>query len=363
MRLSREEIMRAATTAEGKLQRLVEYGKVRAIETLQNLQNNLPQDYLPRPREINFEPIFDSGVVKFQMKGKEPMGIHTHALHQVADKAGIPWTYMQTLREDKQADLLATNLNMRMHGSEADKYLVRVVNQEMRGFLSDKYRRMDSSPIVESYLRKATEFGAVPLECQCLDTKVYIKMALPHVYKPYEGEPVLVGMCFQNSDFGDGAISLKAWIMRLVCINGMLGEDGFRKVHLGARLDDISFSQKTYELDTQTMASAVTDVVQHVMNPEAITRRLELIKAAHEKKVDADKAIDDLQKGSKITKGEAKDIKEIFGSAEVEMLPPGNSAWRLSNAIALFAQKNEDGRALELEALAGQVVGLQQVAA
>ena len=192
MRLSREEIMRAATTAEGKLQRLVEYGKVRAIETLQNLQNNLPQDYLPRPREINFEPIFDSGVVKFQMKGKEPMGIHTHALHQVADKAGIPWTYMQTLREDKQAELLSHNLNTRMHGSDADKYLVRVVNQEMRGFLSDKYRRMDSSPIVASYLQKATEFGAVPLECQCLDTKVYIKMALPRILDWIEREKARV---------------------------------------------------------------------------------------------------------------------------------------------------------------------------
>ena len=88
----------------------------------------------------------------------------------------------------------------------------------------------------------------------------------------------------------------------------------------------------------------------------------ELIKEAHEKKVNATKALEGHQKAGKLNKAEVKDIKEIFKSAEVEKLPPGNTAWRLSNSISLFAQSVDGSRALELETLAGHVAGIQAAA-
>lgn len=41
----------------------------------------------------------------------------------------------------------------------------------------------------------------------------------------------------------------------------------------------------------------------------------------------------------------------------VELLPSGNSMWRLSNALSLFAQRHEcEGRRLKMEGLAGVVL-------
>jgi len=43
---------------------------------------------------------------------------------------------------------------------------------------------------------------------------------------------------------------------------------------------------------------------------------------------------------------------------DVELLPAGNTSWRLSNAVSWLAGQVEDGeRRLELEKVAGQLVG------
>lgn len=343
-----------------RLQALVKYGRENAVNALGRLQKEQPRDYLPEARQIRFAAPAQGG---FEMKmGRDTFTVHHHALSQLSEKTGIPYKYVQTLVDDHQGDLLADNFNRRLP-QDNTKYLVRVVNGETRGVLTDKYRRLDTVPILDNFLTKSKEFGAVPIHAKCMDTQVMVSMAMPTVVEPYPGEFMLYGLCFRNSDYGDGAISLKAWLMRLLCINGMVGEEGFRQIHLGARIDNIGFSQKTYELDTATMASAVGDVVQAVLAPEAVKLRLDKIRDAHEKKVNAEGAITDMQKTGKITKGEAHEIKQLFSSAEIELLPPGNSAWRLSNAISLFAQNVDDHRSIELETLAGEVVGLVKKAA
>jgi hypothetical protein len=60
---------------------------------------------------------------------------------------------------------------------------------------------------------------------------------------------------------------------------------------------------------------------------------------------------------SRTNKGEAAAIVEKFDSADVVELPPGQTVWRLSNAISWLAKNTEDDRRrLELERLAGEVM-------
>jgi hypothetical protein len=68
-------------------------------------------------------------------------------------------------------------------------------------------------------------------------------------------------------------------------------DDALRQVHLGGRLnDDIEYSRRTLNLDTEANASALKDVVRHTMGPATVNSYNEAIRLAHEQKIDAKEA-------------------------------------------------------------------------
>lgn len=55
--------------------------------------------------------------------------------------------------------------------------------------------------------------------------------------------------------------------------------------------------------------------------------------------------------------GQAQTVIDAYKSADIEMIPAGNNAWRLSNAISWIAGKEADGeKKLDLMKLAGRVL-------
>ena len=86
---------------------------------------------------------------------------------------------------------------------------------------------------------------------------------------------------------------------------------------------------------------------------------MKIIQALAETKVDADSIIDGLTKKGRLTLGEAKEVKALYSSADVEMLPPGQSMHRLTQALALFGGQQGTDKQMEFEKLSGEVAGLQ----
>ena len=352
---------RAADWATNKLEKIIQSGREQAIKTIQEVRDNQPKDHVVGHAALDFKTDGKSLNVMFPGVAA-PQSFHPHALVQLAERIDMPNAKKTTewLSDPEIIEDFADIITKKYRKQEGKKYLVRSVNQQVRGFLSDRFRRLDSAPIVESFIQTITDLGALPIKGRALDTKFYLKVVLPHILEPLPGEVMLFGAQLKNSDYGDGKLDVSGFIHRLRCTNLLMTEDGFSKVHLGRRLDEnIEFSQETYELDTKTMASAVRDVVRNVLAPEYVKDKVAYIKAIAEEKVDADAVIEGLRKKSKINKDEAGQLKELFSSAEVELLPPGQNQWRLSNAISLLAQRVEPERELELEALAGDVAGLQ----
>ena len=75
------------------------------------------------------------------------------------------------------------------------------------------------------------------------------------------------GARLSTSDYGDGALELRAFLMQGVCLNGMCRNSVMRQVHLGARLpENMGISQHTYELDTKTQASAIRDLTKSIFS-------------------------------------------------------------------------------------------------
>lgn len=358
---------RAADWATQKLQQIIATGKEKAIATIQEVQRMQPRDFVVPATTLQFEAKPTGLQAKLNNVSGPPFHFHPHAIEQVGERCDMPnpkkvveWM----LKEEGGAEDLARTLNRKFSKMKDRRFLVRSVNEgEIRGFLSDRFRRLDSAPIVESFIERITAHGALPIAGSVLDTKFYLKAVLPFILEPLPGEVMLWGAILRNSDFGDGKLEISGFAHRLRCTNLMMSEDGFAKVHLGSKLDDnIEFSQRTYELDTATTASAVKDVVDAVFMPDNVKKRMEVIQVLAKENTDPDAVLKGLRSKSKLSKEEASEVAKIFSSADIEMLPPGQNTWRLSNAIALLAQRVEPNRQLELEELAGEIASLRKVA-
>ena len=92
---------------------------------------------------------------------------------------------------------------------------MRSLGGELRGFLSDRYRRLDSRPIIEAFATAVQHKGALPYDGYVTDTKVAIQAIMPEVYEPVPGEMVAYGLSLENSDFGNGALSIRAYLLRI----------------------------------------------------------------------------------------------------------------------------------------------------
>jgi hypothetical protein len=115
------------------------------------------------------------------------------------------------------------------------------------------------------------------------------------------------------------------------------------------------FSQKTYLLDTKTTVSALEDIIGVQLNREGLRRRMELLAVTAQKAVDPQAAMKMLKDALGV--GAAQAVVDAYKSADVEMIPAGNNAWRLSNSISWVAGKEEDAeKRLDMLKVAGRVL-------
>lgn len=364
-----------ASRARAIMERKVEDGRKSAVGLFERVMTQAPKDAIAKVEALRFEPGEHSGLI-MHAKGIETQTLHRHALSQIASRADVPGSYLSELVIPKfekekqvsgfgwQVDMAAEILNRSFfHGHKGERALIRSVENQVRGFLSDRYRRLDSRPLLETFCAEAQALGAVPIDGSVSDLRVAMKVLLPVVFEPIPGEALCLGVEWGNSDFGAAKHSVRAFIYRLWCLNGATMEDALSQVHLGGRLaDDIAFSNRTYELDTKTSISALKDIVRGTLSAPKVESLLVGIKAAHEKKVDWKTMRTKLAK--KLLANEIKAVEAAYESEDVVMLPEGKNLWRVSNALSWIAGKTEDAdRRLELQRFAGEVInGKEDVA-
>lgn len=361
----------AAKSARAKMEAMFAPGVRSAQDVLERVQTEVPVDAVVPSHRFEIEEDHDEkyGVTLGLPTVGRSLSLTRHSFGQLCSVAGLPQRYANDLlsimdtrtkepkRELWSVELLARNLR-ELVSHQRKKYLVRSVSDEARGILSDSYRRLDCRPLLDSFSLACQHVGAVPVDGHATDTKVEIKAMLPLIFEPIPNEVLCFGVAWANSDYGNGAHSLREFVLRLVCTNKAVADEMLRQIHLGKRIgEDAVFSQKTYQLDTETTASALYDVVGNAFSPEKINAYQARVRKAHEEQVDGKTVAARLGRLD-LTKEEAKGVQEAFESSDVVMLPPGNTNWRLSNAISWFAgtRVDDEERKMELERVAGKVL-------
>ena len=351
--------------AVSKLESLIERGRSRAASVIDHVMRHQPTDRLVRGDALQFRAAENLPEILITVPDREQekvdQTLHRNAIYQMAQTTDMPVKFLDSLQavaEPWGRELLAHNLQTVFNRRfQKKRYLLRSLQQEVRGFLSDSYRRIDSRPVVEAFATAVQEKGALPYEGYVTDTKIAIQAIMPEVYEPVPGEVVAYGLSLENSDFGNGALSVRAYLLRIWCSNLAITQEEMRQVHLGKRLDEsMIYSERTYELDAQATVSALKDVIQRQLNAEQLQQHMDLIRRANDRPVDASQARDMLRKA--LQKHEADSVVEAYNSADTVNMPAGNSMWRLSNAISWVAGKTEDAeRKLEISKVAGQILG------
>lgn len=355
--------MESKTAAANKLEQLIAQGRAKAGEVIDHVMNNQPADRLQLGANFSFDAEDQRGIyMSFpdETAGNIRLPLHRHAVQQMAQTTDLPVKFMDGLMNTPERwanELLAHNLStMFANRFRKQRYLLRSVQGEIRGFLSDRYRRLDSRPIIEAFASEVQRKGALPYNGYVTDTKVAIQAIMPEVYEPVSGELVAYGLSLENSDFGNGALSVRAYLLRIWCSNLAITQEEMRQVHLGRRLDDsMIYSQRTYQLDAETTVSALRDVIGSQLNAESLHKRMESIREANATAVTPSAAKETLKKF--LLKSETDEVIEAYNSPDTYNLPAGNTTWRLSNAISWVAGKTEDAeRKLELMKIAGGVL-------
>jgi hypothetical protein len=247
--------------------------------------------------------------------------------------------------------------------TDRNKVLVRAVGSEVRAFLSDQYRRLDSKLIFTSHIEEVFNNGGQLADGFMDETRVMVESLIPAPI-PFETKlngvvSLVFGSRLVTSDYGDGALDLRSFVLQGVCLNGMVRESVLRAVHLGAKLpDNLALSQHTFDLDSQTTASAIKDLTKNLFSANVIRARLEEIKAASEITVDPVKELKALFSSAKLLKGEADEIGKILMMNNPNDGVQGESTlWKLTQGISAFANREDvtERRRMELEEIAGDV--------
>ena len=355
-----------------KVQRMVENKAVGVQATMERLieEGKIAQDYIA-PLGVNLRKQEHDPVITFKAENglflNMPDGqfsVHSNAVRQLADRMGVPQRYLLNLAGgDEWAQQLAAHLlNEHSSWTQRSRVLIRTVGEQVRGVLSDSYRRLNSVEILTAFVQEAAGQGAVISDAYMNDTKVWAETILPTpitIPTAKNGDVIIfAGARFSTSDYGDGAVDMRAFLLNGACLNGMVRESVMKQVHLGSKLpDNLQLSQKTYELDTRTTVSAVRDLTRGLFSKDNIMQKAIEIQAASEIDVDFEREIKKLTKDGGLLKAEGQAVEKILMNNNPDDGVQGAATlWKLTQAITAHARELTPERSRELHEISGALL-------
>jgi hypothetical protein len=162
----------AAAAANGYvdiLNKKIREGSIAAARVLDTIHRDIPKDQIVRAASIVYDVDADKGGLLVHV-GQDVYQPSDYALGQLAGRAGVPTTYLRELAA-KPADgegwkngLAAHILGTHFAADSGVRALVRSVRGQLRGYLSDKFRRLDCRPLCDALGEEAAAIGAVPCD-------------------------------------------------------------------------------------------------------------------------------------------------------------------------------------------------------
>lgn len=322
----------------------------------------------------------------------------------LADKLGVPVTYLKRLREERP-DLYDANVNGWLHGrrekrrsfvasgsdtegttygsellreavpADPRRFLLRAFRGDdggtgiARAFLSDRFAMVDHIDVLMASLDGIRDAGVdvnidggdlterrMVVRVTCPEVSALAPTLLAGYRSPFTGQSgsdnptVWAGFQISNSEVGGGAFSITPRLVVQVCNNGMtMTKDALSKVHLGGRLEagTVRWAADTQRKSLELVQAQTRDAVTTFLSPEYLTGAVARLEERAGEEVDTHDEVKALTKTLRYTDAETEGILAHFTRGG-QMTRGG-----VVNAVTAYAQTVTDGdQAYGLEARA-----------
>lgn len=322
------------------------------------------QDYLVHSNVISLDNLLTLHLGK--PESEKCLGLTETGHRQLAYQLGIPKRFYDRLQTDYK-DVLAHTVT-ELAKKDDKRYLVRVLHNNARAFLSDKYRTIDNYDLLEAILPTLlNNESTTPLQVissEVTERKMYIKIIFPTITGEIKvGDPVNAGFVISNSEIGEGAVRVERLLYILRCTNGLKLPYNLQQYHAGKRsafqeFDDAveMYSTETQKLDNAAFFSKVRDIMIAAFDREDFNRQIEAFRNSTQDKINKDpiEFIDVTAKHFALSAKEKTNAIKHFLQYE------DFSRYGLMNAITSTAQEPDTNydRSTELEELGGSILTL-----
>ena len=327
-------------------------------------QRSVRQDYVADSRSLSFRT--EEGDSKLALNMGEKMlefGVNPLAHQQISTRLGIPLKYYQRMQKEAPA-LLDANVNNWLQQTR-DRRMLRIMDGNVRAFLSDRYRRLDNLELCAAVLPIIKDMkGAVIESCEITDAHLYLKVINRRMKAEVAvGDAVQAGFVISNSEVGLGHLTIEPMIYRLVCKNGMICKDfSQKKRHVGRQVENYDtdtayelYSDETLAQDDKAFFMKVADTVRCAVDESKFMLTVGKMQEAMNIPLDHQpmQEVELLADRFNLTENEQGDIfRQLFISGD-------NSRYGLLNAVTAASQNAADyERATELERIGGEILAL-----
>lgn len=209
----------------------------------------------------------------------EPHPLRTIAQRSIAWRLGIPYQYLRKCPPEIQS----VNLNYWIELEKNERLFFRFDGQEVRAIFTPKYKPVDNFEVME----RLDSLGYGPdTQVQCSLDPEFMSLSILDGKKAFEinGDRFRPGISISNSEVGLASLSIAAFVLRLVCTNGLVSrtEISASYRHVSTKILDefpATMDKVSYELGMQkhklglSMESPVEDPLKTI---ESFNRQFNL---------------------------------------------------------------------------------------
>ena len=349
-----------------KVDDFIERSKVDSEKIYRQLENREIEDFVVPSANIDFgiqtkingEGEGNGSYVALRAKLQNESRIwkvNGHSANQIGAKLGLPAAWVEDSingqRYEQEAVAFALNKYMSNYEGKDNRFLMRNVDNTVRGFLSTSYKRMNTREIFMKFIETAKEFNLPLIGAFEGDARDYLEILDPKIIwieTPNNGWVAYArGAQLKNGDFGGTRLEFRSFWKKAICLNGAIGQSYIKEVHLGSRLaQDFVYSIETINKETEVKALKVRDAVRYVFSERNQQFEEAQIVEASGKKIDLVREVERLPKLG-MTKTETKAVESVLMARnENDGLFGEATIYLLANAISAYANTLNPQRSL-----------------
>jgi hypothetical protein len=143
------------------------------------------------------------------------------AQRSISNRLGIPYNYLQKCPQEIQAE----NLNYWIEKEKNDQLFFRFDGDDVRALFTPRYVPVDNFEALE----RLDSMGYKPeTKVQCSLDPEFMSLSIPDGARSFDinGDKFTPGISISNSEVGLASLSISAYILRLICTNGLISTSG-----------------------------------------------------------------------------------------------------------------------------------------